>query len=37
VKLDRERFDLVLWGGQVNRSAAIGRAALELTYFHLGE
>jgi hypothetical protein len=37
VKLDRESFDLVLWSGQVSRAKTIGPAALELTYFHLGE
>ncbi|WP_420145998.1 alginate export family protein [Sphingobium sp.] len=37
VKLDRESFDLVLWGGQLGRTKTIGLAALELTYFHLGE
>jgi hypothetical protein len=33
----REGFDLVLWGGQLSRAAAIGPAALELSFFHLGE
>jgi hypothetical protein len=37
VQLDRESFDLVLWGGQVSRAKAIGPATLEATYFHLGE
>ena len=37
VRLDRESFDSVLWGGQVARAHAIGPATLELTYFHLGE
>ncbi|MGF7156632.1 alginate export family protein [Novosphingobium gossypii] len=37
VKLDRESFDLVLWGGQLSRARTIGSATLELTYFHLGE
>lgn len=37
VKLDRESFDLILWGGQVSREKTIGLAAFELTYFHLGE
>jgi len=37
VKLDRESFDLVLWGGQVSRARTLGPAALEFTYFHLGE
>lgn len=37
VRLDRESFDLVLWGGQLSRAKAIGSAMLEATYFHLGE
>jgi hypothetical protein len=37
VRVDHEGFDLVLWGGQVSRAAAIGPAMLELSYFHLGE
>lgn len=37
VKLDRESFDLVLWGGQMSRVTTIGPATLELAYFHLGE
>lgn len=37
VKLDKESFDLVLWGGQISRAKALGPALLELTYFHLGE
>lgn len=37
VKLDRESFDLVLWGGQISRAKTIGLATLEFTYFHLGE
>ncbi|WP_375195625.1 alginate export family protein [Sphingobium sp.] len=37
VKLDRESFDLVLWGGQISRAKTIGLASLEVTYFHLGE
>ncbi len=37
VKLDRESFDLVLWGGQLSRAKTIGPATLEFTYFHLGE
>jgi hypothetical protein len=37
VALDRESFDLVLWGGMVSRAHAIGPALAEITYFHLGE
>lgn len=37
VELDRESFDLVLWGGQISRTKALGAAMIELTYFHLGE
>lgn len=37
VRLDKESFDLVLWGGQVGKAKAIGPALVELTYFHLGE
>ncbi|WP_197707495.1 alginate export family protein [Sphingobium sp. LB126] len=37
VRLDRESFDLVLWGGQVSRAKAIGTAMAEMSYFHLGE
>lgn len=37
VKIDRESFDLVLWGGMISKAKAIGVATAELTYFHLGE
>jgi hypothetical protein len=37
VRLDRESFDLVLWGGQVSRARAFGSIMAEITYFHLGE
>ncbi len=37
VALDREGFDLVLWGGLVSRARAIGPVMLEASYFHLGE
>ena len=37
VKMDRESFDLVLWGGLVGKAKAIGPAMAELSYFHLGE
>jgi hypothetical protein len=34
---DREGFDLVLWGGLVRRARTLGPAALEVSFFHLGE
>ncbi|TGX52654.1 hypothetical protein E5A73_13475 [Sphingomonas gei] len=37
VALDREGFDLVLWGGLVSRTRALGPATLEASFFHLGE
>lgn len=37
VKVDRESFDLVLWGGVVSQTHAVGPAMAELSYFHLGE
>lgn len=37
IRLDRESFDLVLWGGQIARARTIGAATAELTFFHLGE
>jgi hypothetical protein len=37
VRLDRESFDLVLWGGQISKARALGPAMAELSYFHLGE
>lgn len=37
VQLDRESFDLVLWGGQIAKAKSIGTAMAELSYFHLGE
>lgn len=37
VRLDRESFDLVLWGGLVSKANALGPAMAELSYFHLGE
>ncbi len=37
VRLDRESFDLVLWGGQVSKAKAVGPATAEISYFHLGE
>jgi hypothetical protein len=37
VEVDRESFDLVLWGGVVSKAKAVGPAMVELSYFHLGE
>ncbi|HEY0624266.1 alginate export family protein [Sphingomonas sp.] len=37
IRLDREGFDLVLWGGIAARRKAIGEALAELSFFHLGE
>lgn len=37
VKIDRESFDLVLWGGMVSKAKAFGPAMAELSFFHLGE
>lgn len=37
VRLDRESFNLVLWGGLLSKGHAIGPATAELSYFHLGE
>lgn len=37
VKLDRESFDLVLWGGLMTKSTILGSATGEISYFHLGE
>lgn len=37
IELDRESFDLVLWGGQISKAKALGETTAELTYFHLGE
>jgi hypothetical protein len=37
VRMDRESFDLVLWGGLVSKVKAIGPAMVELSYYHLGE
>lgn len=37
VAFDHEGFDLVLWGGIISKTKAIGPAMAELTYFHLGE
>lgn len=37
VALDREGFDLVLWGGLLSKVRAIGPVTPELSFFHLGE
>lgn len=37
IRIDREGFDLVLWGGIAARRRAIGAALAELSFFHLGE
>ncbi|MEA3264932.1 MAG: alginate export family protein [Pseudomonadota bacterium] len=37
VAVDRESFDLVLWGGLVAKPQAIGRTMAEVSFFHLGE
>ncbi|KQX19690.1 hypothetical protein ASD39_16105 [Sphingomonas sp. Root50] len=36
-KIDRESFDAVLWGGLISRDAMIGRAMLEISFYHFGE
>ncbi|MGK2910679.1 MAG: alginate export family protein [Sphingobium sp.] len=37
VKVDRETFDLQLWGGLMSRAKTIGPAMVEASFFHLGE
>lgn len=37
VAIDRESFNLVLWGGLVSKTKLLGPATLEVSYFHLGE
>lgn len=37
VRLDRESFDYVIWGGLASKGHALGPAVLEASYFHLGE
>lgn len=37
VRIDRESFDLVLWGGLMSKTKAVGPAMAELSYYHLGE
>ncbi|TZG25246.1 hypothetical protein FYJ91_18325 [Sphingomonas montanisoli] len=35
--IDKESFDLVLWGGVASRAKLFGGASGELSFFHLGE
>lgn len=37
VRLDREGFDLVLWGGLVSAKPASAGPVVELSYYHFGE
>lgn len=37
IELDRESFDLVIWGGTFARARAIGPLTLEASFYHLGE
>jgi hypothetical protein len=37
VKMDRENFDLVLWGGLVAQQLASKRSTIEWSLYHLGE
>jgi hypothetical protein len=37
VKVDRESFDLVLWGGTVAHAQALGPIAAEASFYHFGE
>jgi hypothetical protein len=37
VRLDRENFDTLLWGGHVSRRAVLGRFNAEVTFLHLRE
>jgi hypothetical protein len=37
VQVDRESFNLVLWGGSVSKAKLVGSAMGEVSYFHLGE
>jgi hypothetical protein len=37
VRLDRESFDAVLWGGQFRRERVLGASAVEFAYYHFGE
>lgn len=37
IGLDRESFDLVLWGGVISKNNVLGTAMAELSFYHLGE
>ena len=37
VKVDRESFGLVLWGGMFSKARALGPVTAETSFFHLGE
>ncbi|MFA6113543.1 MAG: alginate export family protein [Sphingomonas sp.] len=37
LKVDRESFDQILWGGTISRAKTIGPALAELSFYHLGE
>jgi hypothetical protein len=37
VAIDRESFDLVLWGGLVAKPRVFGQTMAEVSFFHLGE
>ncbi len=37
VGVDQEGFDLVLWGGLISRTEALGPTMIEGSFFHLGE
>lgn len=37
VRLDRESFDTMLWGGHAGRKGVLGRIGAELTFLHLRE
>lgn len=37
VVVDREGFGQVLWGGLMSKDNALGRAMVELSFYHLGE
>lgn len=37
VQMDRENFDLVLWGGLIGQKQPSARGGIELSFYHLGE
>lgn len=37
VRMDRENFDQVIWGGMLSKAKAIGPAMAELSFYHYGE